>query len=292
MAKDIFKSNCCTASLKVFKQDSQQTKEVRTDDVIIFTIQMHDGENRFTPAMIRCLNEALDCIESLIEDYKKGFDRLFEGTIIINHDEGIEKTMKKGCLIVTGKDKVFSLGLDLQSLYDQKDAAEAFRHGYATLLARLTTFPLVSVALINGHAVAGGLLLSLACDYRVMRDGPGGGLVAMNEIHLPSSIPAGMVALLVARCGDPRVARDLMLLGRRVKSAEAKKMGIIDELVDPMELKAFERVTEFFAFDRSHDLLKGKFLRAIKQTHLRSAVSALLDVDPIDHFKLALGSHL
>ena len=113
---------------------------------------------------------------------------------------------------------------------------------------RLLTFPLVTVAAITGHAFAGGMVLALCCDFRVMTSGKG--LLCMNEvtplpllyhetrdrrltgkISFSSPLPNSFAAFLRLRIPHPPHLRDT-LLGRRWTQAQALDAGIIDEIVE------------------------------------------------------------
>lgn len=109
---------------------------------------------------------------------------------------------------------------------------------------RLLTFPLVTVAAINGHAFAGGFILALACDFRVMTSGRG--LMCMNEVGrylnwliqvtFSSPMPNSFVPLLAQRIPNPQHFRDTML-ARRWTQKEGLAMGILDDVVDEQKLQ-------------------------------------------------------
>ena len=144
-------------------------------------------------------------------------------------------------LVVTGKNKFFSNGHDLAFLEDAApDSQQAFIRDFYALIVRLMTLPVPTVACINGHAFAGGCLLALAMDYRVMRTDAG--FVCMNEIDMglvassaPRKIKPGvfknadwkMTSILRARLA-PAVVRDMFLKGVRLPGKDALAMGVVD----------------------------------------------------------------
>jgi enoyl-CoA hydratase/carnithine racemase len=169
----------------------------RTDDV--FVLRMVAEENRFNPTMLQAFRDALDEVEA--ED----------GT----------------AAVLTGQGKFFSNGLDLDWMManaEQGGPSEVV-NGLQQLYRRLLTFPATVVAAINGHAFAGGAMLALACDQRVMRQDRGFFCLPEVDINIPFS--NGMAAMIQAKL-DPRVAHEAMLTGRRYGAPEALEAGIVD----------------------------------------------------------------
>lgn len=256
----------------LFDKDRVKVEVVSLEPkLFMFKLLMNDEKNWLDTSMNSLLLEALDVVE--LEAQKMSDSRVF--------------------LVLTGADpKYFSLGLSLQSYYEdeEKSAQQVFDQSFNPLILRLLLFPMISIAAINGHCIAGGLVLSLACDYRVMCDGKSGGLMGMNEIHLPSSIPTAMAHLVMHRICNPRIARDVMLLGQKFTSKEAFEMGIIDHLVSPSSLEKkkglWTKVLELGSL-YAHPFKKGPFIAVIKKVHHEMVVEKLSKPDPIDHFGLA-----
>ncbi|KAG1073319.1 hypothetical protein G6F42_025824 [Rhizopus arrhizus] len=96
---------------------------------------------------------------------------------------------------------------------------------YLTVLRRLVTFCIPTVAAINGHAFAGGCMLALAHDYRVMRSDRG--YMCMNEVDLPSPLAPGMAGLLRYKM-SPKTYRDMVLQGHRFTAQEALDQELVD----------------------------------------------------------------
>jgi enoyl-CoA hydratase len=86
-------------------------------------------------------------------------------------------------VILAGYDRFFSAGLDLVTLYElDRPTMDAFIREFDRVMLQVFAFPRPVVAAINGHAVAGGCILALACDARLMPDH--GGQIGLNEIRL------------------------------------------------------------------------------------------------------------
>lgn len=83
-----------------------------------------------------------------------------------------------------------------------------------------------TIALMNGHAYAGGIFTALHHDYRIQN--PSKGFLCMNEVHFGAVIPTAMVAIVKTKVGDRGAVRDLLTEGKRFNAQEALAKGIID----------------------------------------------------------------
>ncbi len=131
-------------------------------------------------------------------------------------------------VILTGYDRFFSAGLDLVTLYDfDRPRLEAFVREFDRVMLQVFAFPRPVVAAVNGHAVAGGCILALACDARLMPDH--GVQIGLNEIRLGVPFPAS--ALEIARHGLPMEFADSILYGGQLYTPlEAMSRGLVDGL--------------------------------------------------------------
>ncbi|GAA5853992.1 hypothetical protein JCM8547_008186 [Rhodosporidiobolus lusitaniae] len=177
----------------------------------VYQLEMRaEPDNRLTPEFISLsLLPALDYIE-------------------LAWHRACKEGRKDGALVLVGErgvGKFFSNGLQLECL---KEYPTFFRDYYYLLLSRLLTFPLHTIAAINGHCFAGGLCLALACDWRVCR--PDRTWLSMNELQFGAPLPSGMASVLSARLSPP-VIRDVMLTARRYTAPEALEAGLVDQVV-------------------------------------------------------------
>jgi 3,2-trans-enoyl-CoA isomerase len=136
-------------------------------------------------------------------------------------------------VILSGREGMFSAGLDVPVLLEldreaMGDAMEAFFDAMETLAA--SKIPVA--AAITGHSQAGGAILALFCDWRVMSEGPF--TIGFNEVRIGVPMPK-VVAALAARTVGPRHAEILCVSGRLMEPEEALAYGLIDE-VAPMEM--------------------------------------------------------
>jgi len=173
----------------------------------VAVVQMRSGENRFNPAFIAELMRALDEVEHADEPT---------------------------ALVLTGDGKFFSNGLDLAWMSGEgRDRAGEVLSGMLGIFARLLGSPIATVAALNGHAFAGGAMLALACDFRVMRTDRG--FFCIPEIDLGLPLHPGMAALIQARL--PKLtAHEAIVTGKRYGAEEALARGIVDYATPEVDL--------------------------------------------------------
>src|SRR5512133_1084020 len=98
-------------------------------------------------------------------------------------------------VILTGDGPFFSFGFDIpQFLGYSKESFSNFLEKFTTLYAYVFTYPKPVIAALNGHTIAGGCMLALACDFRIMAAGRA--KISLNEITFGASVFAGSVAML------------------------------------------------------------------------------------------------
>jgi methylglutaconyl-CoA hydratase len=143
-------------------------------------------------------------------------------------------------LILTGAGKAFSSGMDLdnlkaligrspeQNLQDSQTMVRLFRTLYE--------FPKVTIAAVNGAAIAGGTGLALLCDFTLAVPEAKFGY---SEVRI-GFVPAIVSTFLLRQVGEKH-ARDLLLTGRIIGAEEAARMGLVNEIVAPEALMARAR---------------------------------------------------
>ena len=137
-------------------------------------------------------------------------------------------------MVLTGHGRAFSAGLDLPSLIDLPAAQlMVFIRRFTEFMLRLFALPWPVVAAVNGHAVAGGCVLALQADQRLMAAGDG--VIGLNEVRLGIGLPTVVVETL--RCQVP--ATSLFPIageGGLFPAAEAHRLGLVHEVVPPETL--------------------------------------------------------
>ena len=156
-----------------------------------------------------------------------------------------------GGVILTGKDHFFSAGLDLMELYNyNEEEAKEFWYLFLNFTATITAFKKPLVAAINGHSPAGGCVIALACDARVMAEGKY--IIGLNEVPVGIIVPNSIFELYSFWLGKADATRSL-LEGKLFQPEEALVIGLIDEVVKQESiLTAAERkVRKYMAYERN-----------------------------------------
>ena len=131
-------------------------------------------------------------------------------------------------VIFTGDGPFFSFGFDIpEFLSYSKEAFSRFLNRFTSLYTYLVTYPKPLVAALNGHAIAGGCMLALACDYRIMVSGKA--RISLNEITFGSSVFAGSVAMLKFLVGGKN-AHAVLYDGTMYSAQAASQLGMIDQV--------------------------------------------------------------
>ncbi len=139
------------------------------------------------------------------------------------------------CVLITGREKIFSAGYDIADLPEgapTRGAEELVAHPFAAALHAIETYPYPTVAALNGHAIGGGLELALSCDLRL----------ASSAIKL--GMPPAKLGLVYSHTGikkfidaigAPRT-RELFFLAGRIDAETAHLWGLVSAVVAPERL--------------------------------------------------------
>jgi enoyl-CoA hydratase/carnithine racemase len=176
---------------------------------------------------IRCLQLARPPVNALNPELCRALIAALEGA----YSDGVLG------VVLAGSPKIFSAGLDVPYLLslgnDQRAVMECWQafFGAARLLAE-SRIPVV--AALTGHAPAGGCVLALCCDYRVMArsiDPARPYAIGLNETQVGLVVPDGIQQLLRRVVGEYRAER-LLVAGEMVPAERALEIGLVDELTD------------------------------------------------------------
>jgi len=173
----------------------------------VFVLHMRNGQNLLNLDFVRALNEALDEVEG---------------------------STGPSSLVTTGEGKFYSNGLDLPWMLGE-GAAQMGEFGplLQRTFARLVSFPVITVAALNGHVFAAGAVLALTQDFRIMRSDRG--FLCLPEVDLQVPFPAGIMSVVQSRL-PAAMLHEAILSGRRYDSSEALAGGAIDAALPEPEV--------------------------------------------------------
>lgn len=135
-------------------------------------------------------------------------------------------------VLSSSNEKFFSIGFDIPRLFElSREDFGLFYTTYNRVCLDLYTLPKPTVAAITGHAIAGGCILTLCCDYRFIAEGRK--LMGVNEIKLGVHVPYPGDYILRQIVGT-RIARDATESGEFYPSEQLLEMGMVDQVL-PLE---------------------------------------------------------
>lgn len=162
--------------------------------------------------------------EAFFADLHVAFDRL-------------EQEFADRAVVLTSGDGLFSAGLDFGSSFerladrDHQRMAEWISAYQATNL-RMWRYPRPTIAAVNGHAFAGGVITALNCDYRVAADQA---RFSLNEVPIGIGMPAIYIEIIRYATGGPAAALTT-LFGQVYTAQESLRVGFVHEVVEPSEV--------------------------------------------------------
>lgn len=164
----------------------------------VLTLLLDRNDNVVNPSMVHALDGALATVEAA------------------EHPKA---------LVVTGKGKFFSNGLDVNWMMANPAEAPSMVESFWRFLARLLVLDCRTVCAINGHAYGAGLFVALACDWRLMRTERG--FVNFPELNLGMRLSKPFAELAKSKLSAAAL-REGVLTGKRYGSADAVAAGVID----------------------------------------------------------------
>jgi len=160
-------------------------------------------EHRINPTLVTAMNRALDLALA---------------------------SKEVSAVVVSGEGRFFCNGMDLKYIDENPHEADALQQSAEALMARILTFPLPTIAAINGHFVAAGAMLGLAFDYRVMNGEKGTFFIPGVDLGLVYS--PGMTELMKAKT-PVHMHNDMILFAKRYNSAELLQECVIIKQIFP-----------------------------------------------------------
>lgn len=158
------------------------------------------------------------------------------------HDafDRLEREFGELPVVLTGQGDAFSAGIDFGYSFGifgsgSKDAIREWYRAYRETNLRIFSYPRPTVAAVNGHAIAGGLITALDCDFRVAARKPA--RFGLNEVPIGIPMPAAYVEIIKYALGD-QVGALTTLCGKLYTLQEAERLGFFHEVVEPEQLLA------------------------------------------------------
>lgn len=220
-------------------------------DETVAVITMTNGENRHNPAFCKAIMTALDEIQE---------DKSISAVVIMSNDE-----------------KNWSQGIDLAWLSGRMKegdlaAVKGFLYGIDEVFKRILLYPMPVIACINGHAVANGLILSCACDFRFMRADQG--FFFFPEVDIGVPLLPGMTAFLRKVIPSYKF-NEMILTGRRYFAPEMEEHHVIHKACENLEAL----LDETMKFARSFTKNRGTFGEIKRRLH-KAIIDEIDQEDP------------
>lgn len=171
--------------------------------------------------------------------------------------------------VIISKKKSFMAGADIKAFvgYDKQEAKEAALAGHS-ILKKIEDLSKPVVVAIHGFCMGGGTELSLACKGRVASDDPST-IMALPEVKL-GLLPGMGGTVRLPRLVGLQNSLDIMLTGKNIFAGKAKKIGLVDKLVDKSKL-----------LDSAKQLVESIASKKFKRKDKRTAAQKLLESNPI-----------
>jgi enoyl-CoA hydratase/carnithine racemase len=223
--------------------------EYRLDENVAL-VTMNSGENRFTAEFLQDFMDLLAEIE--------------------------QQTRATVLLVHSAHEKIWSNGIDLEWLLAETarspETGRRFPEKIMALLRRLLTYPLTTVAAINGHAFAGGAIMACAFDFRFMRSDRG--YFCFPEVDIQIPFLPGMDAIL-KKALPTGLVLEAQLTGRRYTAVELEARRVILRACSPEDL-----LPTALAFARTQNKTR-EILRTMKAITFKDILRVMENDDPV-----------
>ncbi|XP_064318120.1 enoyl-CoA delta isomerase 1, mitochondrial [Phalacrocorax carbo] len=171
----------------------------------------------------------------------------------------------RGVILTSAIPKIFSSGLDITEMCGKSTEHYAeFWRAVQEMWLQMYSSNMVTVAAVNGSSPAGGCLIALTCDYRIMAENPKFS-IGLNEAQLGIVAPFWFKDTFVNTVGH-RVAERSLQLGSLYPAPEAHRFGLVDELVpeEKLQEKAAAVMAQWLALpDHARQLTKSMMRKAV-----------------------------
>ncbi|KAG5497682.1 hypothetical protein JKF63_03948 [Porcisia hertigi] len=191
----------------------------------------------------------------------------------------------KAVIISSAIPTVFSAGFDFAEVHNPKpERIGAFWQSFQEMWLIFNSFPKPIIAAITGNSPAGGCMMAIGCDYRVMARGPKDNTnsnrlyrIGLNESKLGLVAPPWMIPAYAYLLG-PRQAERMLQLGETPVADEAQKLGLIDEVATDDEQAielAYQQAERFLSVSQKarwtvRDMIRREYLQMLDSEEERA----------------------
>lgn len=226
----------------------------RVADVFVLNLgsrNVDDTENRIGPDWITEVNALLDEVES---------------------------SSGPSALVTTATGKYFSTGIDLSWGAENLDRINRFIGTVQELLVRFLTFPMQTVAALQGHTYGGAAFFVMAHDYRIMRSDRG--FLCFPGVNIGATYSPGTVDMVRAKLA-PNTFHEALTTGRRYGGVDAAALGLVDAVSTEDRLRddALCRATELMG---TRGAVLGEIKRTMYADEIRSLLTPVAGVDEME----------
>ncbi len=133
-------------------------------------------------------------------------------------------------IVISGRPGMFTAGLDVPELiqYNRDQLLQVWQQ-FLRMLETIARLPVPSAFAITGHAPAGGIVLALYGDYRIMPKGDF--ITGLNEVQV-GLVVSPVIHKALERAVGPRTAEKILVAGKILKAEQALEIGLVDELAN------------------------------------------------------------
>ncbi|CAJ1384370.1 unnamed protein product [Effrenium voratum] len=177
-----------------------------------------------TPKSVAVISFGKEPVNSMDLDFWKQLKAAFEG---LEADPAVRGVVFQSTL----KKNIFTAGLDIKELHARSTTEARLKEMWLTLTQTLSGIygsRLATVAAINGACPAGGCVLAMCCDYRIIT---WEGSMGLNEVALGIPVPRMWCGLMALLCGA-HPAQDMLLSASMPGSTDLRQLGLVDEIVE------------------------------------------------------------
>lgn len=179
----------------------------------------------------------------------------------------------RGLVLASTSDRFFSIGFDIPALFTlSREEFGGFYKTFTELCLELYAFPKPTAAAVQGHATAGGFILALACDYRIIAEGHN--LMGLNEAKLGVPVPH-FSELVLSKVAGRANAKIIIDDGEFFLPEEAMTMGIAENVL-PVDEVLPAAITAVSGVDAD---IMGTFssIKNVRIKKIRKAVRQAMD---------------